>query len=100
MSITKKDLQRKVDFIVNKLGLPKEGWTQDIDGNKANVGHIALDHNAIYGGWDLNQIMNESGGINSWIGNDFAGRGRLKAHEMETFLLGVVKGLEIGGRNV
>jgi hypothetical protein len=47
-----------------------------------------------YGGWDLVEITNDTGGESSLIGNTFGGRGRISSHEMETFLLGMLAALD------
>lgn len=92
---TRKDLQRLVDRLTALQGRPNESWDKQPDGKyHANYGALHLDHNSIYGGWDLVEIVNESGGEHSLIGNTFAGRGRLNAHEMQSFLLGMLLGLE------
>lgn len=90
------DLQRLVDEISRKQGRPLKPWTPRADGkgSVANVGALYLDCNGIYGGWDLCEILNPGGGTHSLIGNTFAGRGRLPGHEMESFLMGMLAGLE------
>ena len=86
---TRKDLERLLDQVVTAMGRPKEHWRKREGGYAAVIGSMHLDHAGVYGGWDLCEIM-EGGGEDSLIGNTFAGRGRLRAHEMETFLLGML----------
>jgi hypothetical protein len=105
MRTTRKDLERLRERVAKLQGRPMESWTKQTPTTetpfqlKANIGAIHLDHNATYGGWDLCEIVNEHGGEHSLIGNTFAGRGRLNAHEMESFLLGMLAVLEEQARN-
>lgn len=94
MKTSTKRLEQLRDILAKLQGRPPKAWEPRPDGkgSLAVVGALILDHNSIYGGWDLCEMVNESGGEHSLIGNTFAGRGRLKAHEMESFLLGAIFG--------
>jgi hypothetical protein len=100
MRVTRTRLQHLLDEVVKATARPAEPWRRVGGKNVANVGALHLDYNECYGGWDCVEIQNTSGGEDSLIGNTFAGRGRLKAHEMETFLIGVLWGLkqDVGAR--
>lgn len=93
--VSRQRLEHLVDILAELQGRPTgRVWIQEDGKNKARIGHLKLDHNTMYGGWDLVEILTESGGEESLIGNTFAGRGRLKAHEMETWLIGALWALE------
>lgn len=84
-------LQNLVDAISVKQGRPSAELTGDTQtGVTSNPGALFLNYNAVYGGWDLLEYTNDRVCDSSLIGNTFAGRGRLKTREMETFLLGML----------
>lgn len=98
--VSRQQLQRLVDRIITLQNRPAKSYVRTAEGkNVAQVGHIHLDHAAVYGGWDLVEVLTTSGGQESMIGNTFGGRGRVNAHEMETFLLGMLHALEIKPAN-
>lgn len=91
---TRKDLERLVARVTRLQQRPEAAYVKGEDGKyHCQVGALQLDHNSCYGGWDLVEMVNGSGGQQSLIGNTFAGRGRLSAHEMESFLLGMLSAL-------
>lgn len=91
--ISRKRLESLVKIVSELQGRPLRVWNQ-IDGkNVSSRGAIHLDHAPCYGGWDLVEICNDGGGESSLIGNTFGGRGRVSAHEIETFLLGMYTAL-------
>ncbi len=92
--VSRKRLEFLVEQVVKLQGRPAVTWTRAEGKNIASVGAIHLDYAAVYGGWDLVELQNEAGGQDSLVGNTFGGRGRLKSHEMESFLLGMLKGIE------
>ena len=94
MRVSRKRLESLVSRVVALEGRPVEWWTGKDSRRGSNPGALRLDHAPIYGGWDLVECVNDKGGEDSLIGNTFAGRGRLSAHEMETFLLGMLRVLE------
>lgn len=52
-----------------------------VEPNKANVGAVLLDHNSTYGGYQINQLMNEGGGEHNLTE-------RLSANELEAWFFG------------
>jgi len=95
--VSRARLENLVKIVAEKQGRPLAPWaytTESANRLRGQRGALQLDHNPIYGGWDLVEIANESGGENSLIGNTFGGRGRLNAHEMESFLLGMLAALQ------
>jgi hypothetical protein len=93
--ITRKDLNQLMAIVAERLHRPAQAYRREHDGKlTANVGALLLTHAGVYGGWDLVEIDNDGGGQHSLIGNTFGGRGRLKAHEMESFMLGMLAGLD------
>ena len=61
--ITLEDLDRTVDSINKAQDTPCEPWScRDIDGKYiGNIGNYHL--GSAYGGWSLQQMMNEQGGV-------------------------------------
>jgi hypothetical protein len=51
-----------------KIGGEPATWTRTETGNVANIGGYRLDHNGTYGGWVIEQNVNESGGISHPFG--------------------------------
>ena len=93
--IRKTRLERLAAQVNKELGRPERFWDYSDGRNIAHVGHISTNNAPIYGGWDLVEVTSESGGERSIIGNNGPGdRGRLKAHEMESFLLGMLAAIE------
>jgi hypothetical protein len=92
---TRKQLDRLVTLVSSLQKRPVKVWEKRQDGTLySNIKALHLDYAACYGGYDLVEIVNERGGERSLVGNTFCGRGRLKAKEMETFLLGMIAVLE------
>ena len=59
--ITQAMLERKVAYLNELTGNPKEPYTRNESGQfKANRGNYHL--SGAYGGWQLNQMCNEGGG--------------------------------------
>ena len=86
---TKAQLKSMVDGLNKALNRPQFAWTisplgAEVQVNKSNPGHLMLDHNSIYGGYQLVEIDNESGGQRL----HFSGR-RFSAQEMWWMLYAV-----------
>ena len=89
--VSRERLFRLAAKISDLQGRPVDMWARA--GNMA-IGHLKLDHNSAYGGWDLVEITSKTGGESSLVDNNLGGRGRLTAFEMESFLLGMICALE------
>lgn len=60
---TKAQLTAMVLQLNQKLNRPLVAWSKGTTGRlKSNPGHLMLDHNSCYGGYQLVEIDNESGG--------------------------------------
>lgn len=59
--ITKNDLQAAVNLINRITGNNQEPYRREAEGLRANVGNYHL--SGAYGGWALEQMVNESGGV-------------------------------------
>ncbi len=91
MRVSRKRLKTLKNRVASLQDRPHDVWVRQANGKlKANVGALHLDYVSMYGGWDLVEITNKHGGENSL----FTGHRRLKAYEMETFLLGMLSVLE------
>lgn len=90
---SKKLIQSQVNQLNKLLGRPTEYHTK-INGEwVTNVRHLFLDHNSIYGGYQLQEVSNAFGAMDDRaLGLSFGHR--LKAAEMSMFLAGVIAGLE------
>ena len=84
--ITTKQLQAICDRINRVTNSPMEPWTR-IDGQlTANIGNYHLD--GAYGGYALEQMVNESGGVRSVFGCGHIPKREL-ADRMYAFLAGL-----------
>ena len=84
---TRKILETLLGYFAQDRGLPCGHWAKGDDGKyHATIGGVALDHNGVYGGYEIQQIMNEAGGIRVLSG------GRKSAREMEAWLRGALSG--------
>lgn len=61
MRITVAQLQAKVDYLNKVTGNPPAAYVKDGDKYIGQIGHYMLD--GAYGGYALEQIMSESGGV-------------------------------------
>ncbi len=66
MKVQRKDVEAAVARLAARLGKPSgPAWVKREDGigNRARVGVWELDYNPIYGGYVVEEIHNEAGGI-------------------------------------
>jgi len=63
--ITMKDLEQVVRIINRETGNPETSYTREGDKFKANIGNYHLD--GAYGGWSLEQMTNEGGGVDDTL---------------------------------
>lgn len=76
-------MRKRLARIAADLGRPEKAWIKDAKGKpKAQLGALFLDYAACYGGYYVEEIMNEGGGIKTWTSS------RLSAREMDAFLDG------------
>jgi hypothetical protein len=69
---------------------PKEGYTKDASGHyTSNVGHYTI--SGAYGGVQLQQIVNEGGGVTTPLGGGYCTKREL-ADKMRAFISGIVEG--------
>ena len=87
MTVTLKMLQHKVEYINEVFGHPKEPYTKNDNGVRANVGNYHLSQ--AYGGVALVQIVNESGGVTMPMGY-----GHVPKRELYNQLLGFTAGIQ------
>jgi hypothetical protein len=81
---SKKFIEARFSYWAEEAGLSTECWKR-IDGrNVAQIGSVYLDHAPCYGGWCINQIMNEGGGCTNVTGFGV----RLTAAELIAFFDG------------
>jgi len=81
---TRKQLENMVYQLNVRLNRPIVAWSGYQETLKSNVGHFMLDCNPTYGGYQLNEIVNEQGGEKG----HFSGR-RFSASEMWWLLYAV-----------
>ena len=90
--ITDKHLQALADRINRVLGTPLQPWTR-VDGrNVANIGNFHVYH--AYGGVNLHQMANESGGVTTPIS-----MGTRTKRELYEQMHAYLSGLEVGMRH-
>lgn len=70
--ITKADIKVRFARVCEVMGWSQYCWESiEVDGikiNRAKIGAVYLDHAAIYGGYAVNQIVNEAGAIRQLTG--------------------------------
>ena len=94
--IRREVMENQVKRIAALLGKPSGNpWTREGDRNRARVGTLCIDHNSVYGGYNVEEIANESGGVRHPFGDR-----RLKAPAFWAMLNGIERALEMtkGGR--
>lgn len=61
---TKKFVKARFERLLEDVGNTGPVWTKDKNGQlRARIGAWYLDHASIYGGYNINEIVNEGGGI-------------------------------------
>ena len=86
---TRKDIEKKVTQLNEMLNRPSEYYT---DGH-SNPGHIMVDLSRCYGGYQL-QVVSNNGGVDDRIFG-LPGWHRYTAQKMDSFLSGLIAGLEV-----
>lgn len=86
MRINERDLDAVMKRINEITGSPTEAYTRTESGYKANVGCYTL--SGAYGGWQLQRIMNESGGVENVLGAGYLPKRELYGM-MQAFLKGI-----------
>lgn len=87
--ITKKQVKGIFELVCMDLGIPfKEVWRQKDGKNTAIIGAWYLDYNPVYGGYVINEMVNEAGGVTCPLGYN-----RMPTREFYNFLHGINNGL-------
>ncbi len=85
--ITSRDLDGVLMRINLTFGEEPAGYTREADGRfHANVGTFVID--GAYGGWELQRMMNEGGGVSDVLGTGHVSRRELY-HQLHAFLRGI-----------
>lgn len=91
MRISREHIQARMERIAAKLGKPTgTAWVRDGNKNRAIIGNWSLDYNPVYGGYEVQEIVNESGAVKLPLGN-----GRKMSSEFNDALQMVEFALEI-----
>lgn len=90
--ITRKHLEGLCNTLNRVTNSPMTPWTRD-ENNKfhANIGNYHID--GAYGGWQLQRIMNEHGGVNTPIGGGYVPARELY-NRMHAYLDGLFEGMQ------
>lgn len=87
--ITRKRLVNRVAIISRLQHRPEDPLWRKIDGvNVATVGMLRLDYNSVYGGYHLEEVCSEGGGVRVLNGP------RMTTREFDSFLSGMIVALE------
>lgn len=85
--ITEKDLKAVCDRINRVTNSPLESYTKISEGKyRANIGNYHL--SAAYGGWNLERMVNEAGGVQNVFGHGHIPKRELY-DQMHAFLRGI-----------
>lgn len=91
MSVNIKNLQSQIDYLNEITGNPKEVWTRVNGQNVAHIGSYEL--TGAYGGWNLEQIVTDGGGVTMPLGSGFYPKKELYA-KINAFIIGIETGLK------
>lgn len=94
---TRKFVKARFDTFCKAMGLSQECWAQDAEGrhNKANIESVYLDHEPVYGGYNINVINSEGGGVRQLNGYC----NRLNGKELVAFMDGAQWAAEHAAKN-
>ena len=88
--ITRKNLERLCGMINREAGTPEATWTKRGDGQLvANIGNYCID--GAYGGWELQQIANDMGGV-----RDISKGGHVTKRELYDTMHAYLNGMRAG----
>ncbi len=90
--ITERHLQGLVDRLNKISGTPLTTYTKTKDKYIANIGNYHIDH--AYGGVELQQICNLSGGV-----TDVLGTGHVTKRDLYNQIHAFIRGLDTGKEN-
>lgn len=91
MRIKRALVQKQMERIAAMLGKPTgSAWVREGDKNRAIIGTWSLDYNPIYGGYNVEEIVNESGAIRHPLGGT-----RMKGEAFSNALSMVAEALEL-----
>ena len=87
MKVTKDNLEHEINRVNLATGSPLATWTKTVAGNyTANVGNYHL--SGAYGGWQLQRICTEGGGVSVPFGGGYVSKAAMYA-QLQAFLAGV-----------
>lgn len=96
MRMKREFLQRQMERIAAMLGKPTgSAWVREGDKNRAIIGTWSLDYNPIYGGYNVEEIVNELGAIHHPLGGT-----RMTGEAFSNALSMVAAALELSRREV
>lgn len=88
MRITKKDLEKRIEYLNEITGSPLTTYTKQKDGSfRANIGNFHLSQ--AYGGYSLHRMQNLGGGITEPFGT-----GHIKAKDLYNAINAFISGLQ------
>ena len=88
--ITKKMLEKKVDYLNQLTGNPTVPWTKNKDGKfKANIGNYHL--SGAYGGYSLERMCTDGGGVTTPLNT-----GCVPKRELFNAICHYINGIESG----
>ena len=89
--IRREVLENQLKRIAALLGKPSGNpWQRVGDKNVSTIGTLSIDHNSVYGGYNVEEIVNEHGAIRHPFGD-----GRLKGPAFWAMLNGIERALEL-----
>jgi hypothetical protein len=89
--ITVSQLESRVEYLNKITGSPETSWTKKNEIMTANIGNHYLD--GAYGGYDVCQIMNEGGGVNSLF--NYHRPKRELYEKLNSYISGIQAGIEL-----
>jgi hypothetical protein len=87
---SRKFVEARFESVAKVVGWKTECYQKTDDGYVAQIGAVCLDHNATYGGWSVEQIVTEGGGVRVLNGGK-----RMSHSELIAWLDGVLLGFTV-----
>jgi hypothetical protein len=93
--VKRKFIEEDFERLLKSMNKERTKWVQDpvTKRNKVNVGSWSLDYNPIYGGYNIEEVMSEGGGINHPFGST-----RKKPKQFNAELKSMIRALELKNR--
>lgn len=93
--VKRKFIEQDFEYLLKLMNKKRTKWVHDpvAKKNKVNLGSWGLDYNSVYGGYNIEEIVSEGGGIDHPFGER-----RKKPTQFKDELKSMIKALELKRR--